>query len=97
MLEEVFFRRWLQTRLEVLSGPILGLLVAALAFGLMHLGSHGQGLWWWPDRVAAVVAQQGVVGLLLGYLWSRYRRLWPPILLHIGINGLPVLVFLSGG
>lgn len=93
--EEVFYRCWLQTRLEALWGRGAGVLAASLAFALMHLGSHGADL----DpvlRVSSVVAAQGTMGLVAGYLWSRYRRLWPPILLHVLVNGLLVAVHLVG-
>ena len=75
--EEIFYRFWLQTRLEAVGGPFFGVLAASLLFALMHLGSHGESLTW-DLRLVAVIAQQGTFGLLCGYLWSRYRRLWAP-------------------
>lgn len=93
--EEVFYRYWLQTRLEALFGAWAGILTTAVVFGLMHLASHtaGYGL---GLGTAIVVANQGVSGIVLGYLWSRYRRLWMPILLHLSVNGLQVVLFLAG-
>ncbi|WP_433004962.1 CPBP family glutamic-type intramembrane protease [Kribbella sp. CA-294648] len=40
-----------------------------------------------------MLVNQGVLGLFLGYLWSRYRRMWPLITVHGAINS--VGLFLS--
>lgn len=93
--EEIFYRYWLQTRLEALLGRWPGILLASLLFGLMHVASHGAGLGW-GLTVAVVIAGQGVFGIVAGYLWSRYRRLWLPILLHLSSNGLMVVLYLAG-
>lgn len=94
VLEEVFFRVWLQTRLELMVGRWAGIVLSSLAFGVMHVASHQM-----LDTPALILAQvlavQGVSGLLYGYLWSRYRNLWVIIILHTGINSLslvPVLL-----
>lgn len=93
--EEVFYRYWLQSRLEARLGRWPGTLLASLVFALMHLASHGGDLGV-GSRLASVVAVQGVFGIAAGLLWSRYRRLWLPILLHLGTNGLLVVVHLVG-
>jgi uncharacterized protein len=41
--EELFYRRWLQSRLEAALGAGPGIALASLAVALMHLGSHGTG------------------------------------------------------
>lgn len=93
--EEVFYRYWLQSRLEALAGRWTGILAAALLFALMHVVSHSTGLA--PDlAVTTVIASQGVTGLVLGYLWSRYRRLWACILVHVALNGTLVVLHLGG-
>lgn len=97
--EELFYRRWLQTRLEAwLRGGLgawPGIAAASLAFGLMHLGSHGTGD---PLRdLASVVVNQGTAGLMLGVLWWRFRALWAIIATHILMNGWPVVAFLAFG
>lgn len=93
--EEVFYRYWLQTRLEAFGGRWFGILAASLVFAFMHLGSHGRTLAW-DLRLVAVIAQQGAFGIVCGYLWSRYRRLWAPILTHVLANGLVVALHLLG-
>lgn len=90
--EELFFRLWLQTRLETLLGAPAGIALASTFFGLMHLTSHGSGNLMLD--VAQVVVVQGTFGLFLGILWWRFRNLWFTILAHLITNGWPVLVWL---
>lgn len=93
--EEVFYRYWLQSRLEALAGRWTGILAAALLFALMHVVSHSAGLT--PDlAVTTVVAVQGVTGPVLGCLWSRCRRLWACVLVHVALNGTLVVLHLGG-
>ncbi|MDG4799715.1 CPBP family glutamic-type intramembrane protease [Micromonospora sp. WMMD980] len=42
--------------------------------------------------LAMLAVNQGVIGLFLGYLWSRYRRMWPPLVVHGALNALPGLL-----
>ena len=94
--EEIFYRRWLQTRVEGLLGRWAGIAVGSLAFAVMHLGGNRQ-----PGgavvEVAAAVVIQGSFGLMLGYLWSRYRNIWICILIHVLTNGFGIAVFLLTG
>ncbi|TQO19894.1 membrane protease YdiL (CAAX protease family) [Rhodoglobus vestalii] len=86
--EELFYRRWLQTRLEAGLGAWPGIVAASLAFALMHLASRGTG-----DivfDVARVIVAQGSFGLFLGVMWWRYRNLTAIIIIHIFTNGWPV-------
>lgn len=92
--EELFFRRWLQTRMEALLGAWAGIGVTSVLFGLMHLGSHGSGDLWLD--VARVIAVQGTFGWFLGVMWWRYRNLTLVILAHLISNGWGVVVYLVG-
>jgi membrane protease YdiL (CAAX protease family) len=83
--EELFYRRWLQTRLEAGLGAWPGIVVASLTFALMHLGSHGTGDI--VHDVARVIVVQGSFGLFLGVMWWRYRNLTALIIVHIITNG----------
>jgi membrane protease YdiL (CAAX protease family) len=86
--EELFYRRWLQTRLEAALGAWPGIVVASLTFALMHLGSHGSGA---PVLdVARVIVIQGSFGMFMGVMWWRYRNLAAIILIHIISNGWAV-------
>lgn len=92
--EEVFYRVWLQTRLEALLGRWGGIAVATLVFALMHVGTRqGQGP---AVEVAAALVVQGSFGLTVGYLWSRYRNAWLTIAVHLVANGFLVVVALAG-
>ncbi|MFJ6001280.1 lysostaphin resistance A-like protein [Arthrobacter sp. NPDC092385] len=86
--EELFYRRWLQTRLEALLGAWPGIVMTSLAFALMHLGSHGTGA---PlVDLARVIVVQGSFGLFVGVMWWRYRNLTAIITVHIISNGWAV-------
>ncbi|GAA2797888.1 CPBP family intramembrane glutamic endopeptidase [Crossiella cryophila] len=89
--EEVFYRALLQTRLEALLGRWPAILLSALLFALMHLPTRLPILGDLGYTLAAVLAVQGVFGLVAGYLWSRYRNLWAVIALHAGVNHLSLL------
>ncbi|MGW6728411.1 CPBP family intramembrane glutamic endopeptidase [Nocardia sp. NPDC055029] len=90
VIEEVFYRFWLQTRLESRYGRWPAIALTALLWASWHTAIQGGlGL---PLDLAAVIANQGVTGLFLGYLWSRHRNPW----LVIGVHGLlnaPITMF----
>ncbi|MEU0566231.1 CPBP family intramembrane glutamic endopeptidase [Nonomuraea sp. NPDC005983] len=84
VLEEVFYRAWLQTRLEALYGRWPAIMASSLLFALMHssrMTSDAPLL-----GLATIVAFQGVFGLMLGYLWSRYRNIWVVVAIHTIMN-----------
>ncbi|MFC4059015.1 CPBP family intramembrane glutamic endopeptidase [Planomonospora corallina] len=90
LLEEVFYRRWLQTRWEHVIGRWPAIVLASLPFAAWHVGIHGTGHL--LTDLASVLVHQGVQGLFLGYLWSRYRLMWPILTVHGAINAGPVLL-----
>lgn len=92
--EELFYRRWLQTRVEALLGGWAGITIASFLFAIMHLGSHSSGDF--ITDLTRVIAFQGSMGLFLGLMWWRYRNLWAIILVHLLANGWGVAVFLVG-
>ncbi|MFC7330144.1 CPBP family intramembrane glutamic endopeptidase [Marinactinospora rubrisoli] len=81
LLEEVFFRALLQTRLERLMGRWPGIVTAAGVYALASLVGTNPYPTWETDLAMAIVVQ-GVAGVLYGYLWARYRNLWLNFLLH---------------
>lgn len=94
VVEELFYRVMLQTRLEAALGRWPGIVLTSLLFALMHLPTHGQSdsaLAGLPLTLGAIMVQQGVFGLFVGYLWSRYRNVWVLIAAHSIINTLPLL------
>ena len=99
--EEMFYRVLLQTRLERVLGRWNGIAAAALLFGLFHLPSRlvfvwlgtGESLGWDSARaLAAVVTGQMVLGLVDGYMWTRFRNVW----WNVGAHVFKDVVFFAG-
>lgn len=90
LLEEVFYRRWLQTRWEYVLGPWPAIVLASLLWAAWHIGIQGTGHL--PTDLASAFVNQGVLGLFLGYLWSRYRAMWPLLVVHGSLNAAPILL-----
>ena len=90
--EEMFFRGFLNTRLQtVFQGfrfaPILAVALAALLFGSVHIYSQG----------LAGLVNAGVIGLILGTYFLLYKgNLWPLVLVHDFINSLGFTVDFLG-
>ncbi|TDB73070.1 CPBP family intramembrane metalloprotease [Micromonospora sp. KC721] len=90
LLEEVFYRRWLQSRWESILGRWPAIVLASLVWAAWHVGIQGTGEL--GTDLASVAVHQGVLGLFLGYLWSRYRRMWPLLVVHGAVNSVPILL-----
>ncbi len=88
VLEEIFYRVWLQTRLELLLGTWPAILLTSLLWASWHIALHGSGHW--DIDTATVIVNHGIVGLFLGYLWTRYRKVWAIIIVHGLINAHPL-------
>ncbi|MGI5126969.1 CPBP family intramembrane glutamic endopeptidase [Pseudonocardia sp. CA-107938] len=86
VLEEFFYRAWLQTRLERLIGVGPAVVGQALLFAAMHVGhilANTAGI---ATGVAGALAVQGVFGLMQGVLWARYRNIWVIVAIHVVTN-----------
>nr|WP_218909784.1 CPBP family intramembrane glutamic endopeptidase [Nocardiopsis sinuspersici] len=90
LLEEVFYRRWLQTRWEGVLGRWPAIVLVSLLWAVWHVGIQGTGHL--PTDLASALVNQGVTGLFLGYLWSRYRVMWPVLTVHGLMNAAPILL-----
>ncbi|MFT7839179.1 CPBP family intramembrane metalloprotease [Saccharothrix sp. BKS2] len=90
VLEELFYRRWLQTRWEFAVGPWPAIVLSSLLWAVWHVAIQGTGDL--PVDLASAVVNQGVLGLFLGYLWSRYRLVWPLLVVHGAVNSVPILL-----
>ena len=75
IVEEVFFRGFLQPAAIRRFGPVAGVIVTALVFGAVHF----QVL-----QFPALAA----FGVVLGVMAYRFRRLGPSIVAHMVFNGL---------
>jgi membrane protease YdiL (CAAX protease family) len=102
--EEVFFRGYLQTRLERLTGSKLwGLVLASVLFGFYHLPYAYLNPRWpssgdWSEALVASLGQGIPGGLILGglFLYTK-KNLVAPVLLHTCINPLPASTMIKFG
>jgi membrane protease YdiL (CAAX protease family) len=102
--EEFFFRGFLQTRLEVLTGSAWGaILLATVFFSLYHLPYALLNPRWpsagsLPLALTAAFANGIPGGLVLGLLYSKSgNNLIPCVLLHSMINAAPAMTVIRFG
>ncbi|MGN7778864.1 lysostaphin resistance A-like protein [Mycolicibacterium sp. 22603] len=92
VVEEFFYRRWLQTRwARVLGGTWPAIIVSSLLWASWHIAIQGTG-----DlgmNLANTIVNQGVTGLFIGLLWARGRAMWPLLVTHGLMNANPVVLF----
>ncbi len=92
VVEEFFYRRWLQTRwARVLGGTWPAIIVSSLLWASWHIAIQGTG-----DLgmdLANTIVNQGVTGLFLGLLWARGQAMWPLLATHGLMNANPVVLF----
>ncbi|MEU4692221.1 CPBP family intramembrane glutamic endopeptidase [Actinoplanes sp. NPDC023714] len=94
VLEEIFYRVILQTRLEELWGRWPAITATALLFVAMHAHRYADGAFF--DITLLILTSNGALGLFAGYLWAKYRNVWALIAVHGAINGLALLPLLIG-
>jgi len=75
LVEEAFFRGYLQQQLQQKFGPLIALVLASSLFGLAHLAGG------WSYALLATVA-----GLLYGLIYLHSGRLWLAVLAHALLN-----------
>lgn len=81
--EELFFRGYNQTRLVERFGPVAGIAIASIVFGLAHL-----------DPRHALFAF--LFGIYIGWVAWRTRSTWPAIVVHVVNNAMSVLMVAWG-
>lgn len=96
--EELFFRGYLQTRLEKKTNRMLAILISSLLFTAWHLPSRyllAQGVEGQAGNFLSILTGTGipvfVISLFFGFHWSRYRNIVLLILVHWAIDILPSL------
>ncbi len=77
-VEEAIFRGVLQTALQRVGGPVVAVVVQAIAFGLLHVVGVPTGI------IGAIMA--GTWGLLLGVMRWRTRGVLAPYLAHVAAD-----------
>ncbi len=101
--EEIFYRYILQTRIEKLLGWLPSILLSSILFTLFHFPSRyllSKGL----EGVAGDIYTISVgtlipvfiIGIILGFIWNRYRNIYFLISLHYGIDFLPSISSVLG-
>jgi len=102
--EELFFRGFLQTRLEgLLQSRVAGLLVASFCFGVYHLPYAYFNPRWpsaghWGQAWGAALGQGIPGGLILGALFLHSgRNLLAPAVLHALVDAFPAMGLLHFG
>jgi membrane protease YdiL (CAAX protease family) len=94
--EELYFRGYLQTRLEQKWGRVVAILLSSVLFTAWHLPSRyllSSGVEGQAGDFAGVLLQTGlpvfIIGIIFGIHWSRYRNIILLILTHWAIDILP--------
>ncbi|KOC92879.1 CPBP family intramembrane glutamic endopeptidase [Winslowiella iniecta] len=82
LAEEALFRGYLQRRLSQLIGPVNGLLISALLFGISHLAGG-----------TLLVVFATLAGVIYGLAWMWTGSLWVAALFHFALNLLHLLFF----
>ncbi len=90
--EELFYRGYLQGVLRKNGSFRFAAIISALFFGFRH-ATHFFLLWPAFPWVAAAswVVSAFVFGLFMSYLYEKTRSLYPPMLVHLGVNLIELL------
>ena len=84
--EELYFRGLLQRSAVRRLGPIAGVALSAVAFGLVHATSDMGG---WSS--VALITALAAFGAVLSWLAHRYGRLGPGLVAHATFNAVTLL------
>ena len=102
--EEFFFRGFLQTRMERLSGsPWLAVLIATVAFGLYHVPFAYLNPNWptagnFPAALQLGMIEGGLGGIILGAAYVLWKRnLLACVVLHGMIDAVPIMTMIKFG
>ena len=85
--EELFYRGYIQGALRKHGSFRMSALVSATFFGIRH-ATHFFFLWPNIPLAAAIswAVSTFVFGLLMSYLYEKTHSLFPPMLVHLGVN-----------
>lgn len=96
--EEIFYRIILQTRLERKTGWFYSIILSSFMFSLFHLPSRlllASGVEGTAGDILSItkgtIIPVFVAGLILGFLWNRYRNIYLLLTFHYGVDLLPTL------
>lgn len=101
LIEEFFFRGFLQSRLAVLlRSPTGGIIVSAMVFGLVHApglylrGAGSEGI---EEQLpfsffsTYTIVYMSTAGLFLGIIYNKTKNLWLVMAIHAAVDLLPNL------
>jgi membrane protease YdiL (CAAX protease family) len=89
VIEELFFRGLFLRAVAQRTGSLGGVVITSAVFGLLHVPQRGS------LGFAQAFVPLFVVGLVLGWLAVRYRRLGPSVAAHMTINAIGFLGLLA--
>lgn len=78
ILEELLFRGLIYKRLRVMCKPVVAAVISSLIFGITH-----------GNLVQFIYAF--MAGLLLAFVYEKYKNLWAPILFHFCANAVSLI------
>ncbi|EDP8026127.1 CPBP family intramembrane metalloprotease, partial [Campylobacter jejuni] len=82
LVEEVYFRGYLQQRLSQILNPNSALLIASIAFGLIHYRSG-----------VLMIVFASLAGIIYGLAYKYSKSLWISVLFHYGLNLIHLIFF----
>lgn len=82
LVEEVYFRGYLQQRLSQILNPNSALLIASIAFGLIHYRSG-----------VLMIVFASLAGIIYGLAYKYSKSLWISVLFHCGLNLIHLIFF----
>ncbi|MGR3616237.1 MAG: lysostaphin resistance A-like protein [Paracoccaceae bacterium] len=82
LVEEAFFRGYVQRALNDRVGPLMAVLFTSVLFGLTHLG----------DGISLAI-YAGLLGLGCGFVFALTGRLWAAVALHFVFNAGHLVFF----
>jgi membrane protease YdiL (CAAX protease family) len=101
--EEFVYRGILQTRIEAVWGRIAAVLLSTTLFTAWHIPTRyllAHGIEGTAGELGSVLIGTGipvfVFSLIFSVLWDRYRRFWPLVAAHWGVDSLPAISSLFG-
>ena len=79
VLEELLFRGIVYKRLRGYLKVNIAIIISALIFGVFHMNVV-QGLYAF------------VIGLLVAFVYEKYKTIWAPIIFHVSANGVSIFL-----
>jgi len=101
--EEFVYRGILQTRIEAVWGRLVAILITNTLFTAWHIPTRyllAHGVEGEAGSLGTVLLGTGIPvllgGLVFSLLWDRYRKFWPLVMAHWGVDTLPAISSLFG-